>query len=406
MQAHFKEYGDIYRAEIYGNKVYVITAPDYVEHVLLTNWQNYIRKGYAIKRISMLLGAGLISSNGDFWVNQRRMVQPAFSRKAVCAQTDVMIAANRELLDTWTKAARSGLAVNVTRDISRMVLKVVLLSIFGEDYPRVSPLFEIVSEESRDLEFAHMFSALGKVIIDLAAERRRNQIEATDTLGWVMQAKDRDRGEMMPDAQLAREIMTLIVAGHETTSSVLNWTWFLLSRHPDADQRLYAQVSALPQGSVPSVEELPKFPYVGQVVDEALRLYPPLWLMTRRSLADDQLGEFFVPAGTEIYISPYFVQRHPRFWPMPDDFDPGRFAGIEAETRHRLATCPFGAGPRNCIGEFFARVEMQIHLILVARVLRLRNDDHRTPEKIAGLNLLSRDSFMMTPEFRAGVPAV
>lgn len=405
MQAHFEQFGEIYRAEIYGSKVYVITAPDYVEHVLLTNWENYIRKGYAIKRISMLLGAGLISSNGEFWVNQRRMIQPAFSRKAVSAQTDVMVAANRELLHKWTEAARSGTAVDVTRDVSRAVLQVVLLSIFGEDYSRVSPLFEIVSEESRDLEFAQMFSALGKVIIDLAAERRRKEIDAPDTLGWVMQARDRDRGEVMPDAQLAREIMTLIVAGHETTASVLNWTWFLLSRHADVDQRLFAEISRLPKGVVPSVDELCNFPYVEQVLDEALRLYPPLWLMTRRSLADDQLGDYFVPAGTEIYISPYFVQRNPRFWPMPDEFDPGRFAGAAAEVRHRLATCPFGAGPRNCIGEFFARVEMQIHVIMVARVLRLEKADDEPPDKIAGLNLLSRNHFMMTPEFRPGVSA-
>jgi cytochrome P450 len=405
MQVHFERYGDIYRADIYGNKVYVIASPEDVEHVLLTNWQNYIRKGYAIKRISMLLGAGLISSNGEFWVKQRRMLQPAFSRKAVTAQSDVMVAANRELLANWTEAARRGVAVNVTRDVSRMVLKVVLLSIFGEDYARVAPLFEIVSEESRDLEFAHMFSALGKVIVDVASERRRNGSEAADTLGWVMQARDRDRGELMPDAQLAREIMTLIVAGHETTSSVLNWTWFLLSRHPEADRRLAAELEGLPLGAAPSIEDLPNFPYVEQVVEEALRLYPPLWLMTRRSIADDRLGEYFVPAGTEIYISPYFIQRQPRFWPLPDAFDPGRFAGGEADSRPRLATCPFGAGPRNCIGEFFARVEMQLHLIMVARVLRLRNDDARPPEMIAGLNLLSRNHFTMTPEFRPGVPA-
>jgi cytochrome P450 len=401
MREHFAQYGNIYRASIYGSSVYVITSPEYVEHVLLTNWQNYIRKGYAIKRISMLLGAGLISSNGEFWVNQRRMIQPAFSRKAVDAQADVMVAANRELLATWTIAARNNAPVNVTRDVSRMVLKVVLVSIFGEDYPRVSPLFEIVSEESRDLEFAQMFSALGKVIIDLAAQRRLDRIDASDTLGLIMQTRDRDRDEVMADTQLAREIMTLIVAGHETTSSVLNWTWYLLSRHPKVDTRLFEELKDMPIGVAPDMDDLPRYSYVREVIDEALRLYPPLWLMTRRAISEDWIGEYFVPAGTEIYISPYFIQRHPRYWGSPDEFNPDRYANEDGTTLHRLALCPFGAGPRNCIGEYFARVEMQIHLMMLARVIRLRDDYAQPPTVIAGLNLLSRNNFMMVPEIRS-----
>src|ERR1035438_10040062 len=277
MSHSVERFGDIYQASIYGNRVYVITAPDYVEHVLLTNWQNYIRKGYAIKRISMLLGNGIISSNGEFWINQRRMIQPAFTRKAVGSQTDVMIAANVELLEKWKSAARSETSVNVTRDVSRMVLKVVLTAIFGADYATIAPHFDIVSEKSRSLELAQMFTTLGKVIVEVAAQRRRGDVAAADILGWVMQARDRNHGAPMPDTQLAREIMTLIVAGHETTSSVLNWTWYLLSRHPRVDARLASELDGLRAGQVPAIENLPNFPYSCQVSEEAMRLYPPLW---------------------------------------------------------------------------------------------------------------------------------
>lgn len=400
MNHNFELFGDIYSASIYGNRVYVITAPSYIEHVLLTNWQNYIRKGYAIKRISMLLGNGIISSNGEFWINQRRMIQPAFTRKAVGSQTGVMIAANLELLEQWHQAALGCKSVNVTRDVSRMVLKVVLTAIFGADYATIAPHFEIVSEESRNIEFAQMFTALGKVIVDLAAHRRRDRIHAPDILGWIMQARDRDHGMPMPDGQLAREIMTLIVAGHETTSSVLNWTWYLLSRHSAVDARLYAELADMPAGRAPALEDLAKFPFASQVIEEAMRLYPPLWLMTRRSLEDDHIGDYFVPAGTEIYISPYFVQRNPRYWQTPDRFDPDRFTAPDPDDQNRLKMCPFGAGPRNCIGEFFARVEMQIHLMMIAKELRLRNDDSSPPAMVAGLNLLGKDDFIMSPQLR------
>lgn len=404
MRDSFERYGDIYSASIYGTRVYVITAPAYVEHVLLDNWQNYIRKGYAIKRISMLLGNGLISSNGEFWIHQRRMIQPAFTHKAVGTQVDVMIAANSELLEQWKNAARSGASVDVTRDLSRMVLKVVLTAIFGADYATIAPHFEIVSEDSRGLEFAQMFTTLGKVIIELAARRRRDAIEAADILGWVMHARDREHGAPMPDAQLAREIMTLIVAGHETTSSVLNWTWHLLARHPEVDARLADELVRLPAGRALGADDLADFPLAARIIEEAMRLYPPLWLMTRRAVHDDQLGDYFVPAGTEIYISPYFVQRNPRYWQQPERFDPDRSDTPETEDQNRWKMCPFGAGPRNCIGEYFARVEMQIHLMMIAKELRLRDDDPRPPGTVAGLNLLSRDHFIMSPELRSSQP--
>jgi cytochrome P450 len=399
--AHYERYGDIYRASVYGSNVYVISAPAYVEHVLLRNWQNYARKGQVVKRISLLLGNGLIASNGDFWVKQRRMIQPAFSRKAISVLMDIIKSANAELLAKWKRAALGNTRINVTRDVSDMVLKVTLRSIFGDDYEIVAPFFNVLAIESaRDLQFAQAFQPLGKEIVKIAERRRQENTPGLDILGALLQSRDRDRGQPMSDVQLAKEAMTLIVAGHETTSTALNWIWYLLTKYPNVEAKLAREVAILRGQDIPPLDSLGKLAYCSNVIEEALRTYPPLWLMTRHALKDDQLGDYFVPAGTEIYISPYLIQRNPGVWEEPADFDPDRFDVASSVDRPRLSMCPFGAGPRNCIGELFARTEMQIHLMTMAPELRFRNDESAPPELVAGMNLLSKHDFMMTPEIR------
>lgn len=395
----FEHYGDVFKASIHGVPVYVVSAPDLVEHVLLRNWRNY-PKGRAIKRIALLLGNGLMVSKGDLWIRQRRMIQPAFSRSALAGLVDVVTAANAELLGRWRRAAEAGTPVNVTRDVSLAILDIVLKSIFGEDYAEVAPEFGVVAEETtRNLEFAVAFTAHSGLVLELVQRRRAQGRTGADFLGALMQARDRDSGAPMSDTQLAREIMTLIVAGHETTASTLNWTWYLLARNPSADRRLFEELERLMDNDAPPLETLPRYTWTRQVLEEALRLYPPGWLMTRRALADDMLGDYFVPAGTEIYIAPYYIQRHPGLWQAPDRFQPERFA--KAGDRPALAHLPFSVGPRNCIGEHLARIEMQIHLMMIARHLRLEYGEPGTPPMAAGVNLLSARELMMIPVPRA-----
>lgn len=404
MTEQFKRYGDIYKASAYGTSIYVISAPEYAEHVLLKNWQNY-RKGQAIKRIALLLGNGIMVSEGDFWVRQRRMLQPAFHRKVISELSGIIQKANNALFKKWAQAAQRQASVNVTRDISLMVLEVVLMSLFGDDYPQVAPPFSILSEESaRNVQFAQSFGLLGNIVIRIANQRRKENRTSTDILGMLMQARDRQGGEAMSDRQLAREIMTLVVAGHETTASVLNWIWYLLSQHSAVDDKLASELGSLPEHEFPAIDDFPRFTHTRQVIEEAMRLYPPGWLMTRKALKDDELGDYFVPAGTEIYIATYLIQRHPALWEDPDRFDPDRFGHEQSQNRHPLAMLPFSAGPRNCIGEFFARIEMQIHLMTIAGRLRLRYAETRAPELDAGVNLRSRYDFIMTPELRIDRP--
>ncbi|MGA2564123.1 MAG: cytochrome P450 [Steroidobacteraceae bacterium] len=400
MGEQFERFGDIFRASIYGANVYAINTPKYAEHVLLNAWRNY-PKGQAIKRIGLLLGNGLMVSKGALWKRQRRLIQPAFSRTALDGLSSIIVSSNVRLLARWEAAALANSVVNVTRDISAMILEIVLLTIFGDDFSEVAPVFKVVTEEvSRDMEFAHVFSGLGKTIIDVANKRQREKRVAGDFLGVLMQARDRETGEGMTNAQLAKEIMTLIVAGHETTASALNWTWYLLSHSPLVENRLTNELRSPPNGDAPISSNWQNFAYCRQIIEEALRLYPPGWLMTRRAINDDQLGEYFVPAGTEIYISPYFIQRNPRLWEAPDEFNPERFEELRSTPRDELAMLPFSVGPRNCIGEYLARMEMQLHLIIVASRLRMQHVDNQAPKLIAGVNLLSAQDFIMRPHLR------
>jgi cytochrome P450 len=401
MSDQFKRFGNIYKASVYGTNVYVVSDPQDAHYILCKNWQNY-KKGQDIKRVGLLLGNGLMVSEGEFWKTQRRMIQPAFHHEAICALTKVIRTANLRLLKKWEHAAQEKASVNVTRDVSLMVLNTVLISIFGDDYEQVAPHFSVLSDESaRNLQFAQAFRSLGKVVVKVAAQRRNENIISPDILGMLMEARDREKGQVMPDRQLVSEIMTLIVAGHETTASSLNWAWYLLSQNSAVEEKLSRELSNLLGSEVPEVGDLPKFTYTRQIIEEVLRLYPPGWLMTRRALKDDQLGDYFVPAGTEIYISPYFIQRHPALWEAPDLFDPDRFETDQAQNRHALAMLPFSAGPRKCIGEFFARIEMQIHLTTIAKQLRLRWVGGKPIELEAGVNLRSKNDFIMNPEIKA-----
>lgn len=375
--------GPTFQSRAYGARVYVTSEPQFVEHVLRRNWQNY-RKGRAIKRIQLLLGKGLMVSEGELWKRQRRMIQPAFHEKAIDRLTDLITEGNEALLSRWSEAAERRETVNITRDISLAILDIIMKAIFGKDYNQVRESFNIVSEESaRDLHFAQDFRALGQLISELAAQRRRDNDDASDLLGLLLRARDRDTGAGMSDGQLIDETLTLVIAGHETTASTLNWTWYVLSQNPAIADRLRREAG--------NVDDLRHLTYARQIIEEVMRLYPAGWLMTRQAKGDDTLGDFYVPAKTEIYISPYIIQRRADLWSHPNQFDPDRLPA------NGLAHLPFSAGPRNCIGEHLARWEMLIHLWIIAKKLRLCYQGDQ-PEYDLGVNLRTKHDLWMLPQ--------
>ena len=398
MSCQFGIFGDIFKASMYGSSVYAIRNIEFVHHVMVENWQNYV-KGQAIKRVALLLGSGLMVSKGDLWKRQRRMIQPTFNHESIGRWAKMIAAVNTRLLGKWQLAAHRNESVNVTRDVSSMALEVVLRFILGDDYEQIGFHFDLLSQEpARNMEFAMSFRALGKTILQVIERRREETATSTDALGMFMQARDPDSGRFMQNGQLIDEILTMIVAGHETTASTLNWAWYLISQHPEVENSLSNELNSLTTCS--ELVDLPRFVYIRQVIDETMRLYPAGWLLTRKALRNDQLGQYFVPAGTEIYIPPYFIQRHPDLWEEPDRFNPDRFRPDNTKRRHRLATIPFSVGPRNCVGEHFARMEMQLHLVTIARSLRLRYISSKPVELDADVNLRSRYDFIMYPEVK------
>lgn len=385
MERYHRELGSIFRSRAYGASVFVITEPQHVEHVLRRNWQNY-RRGRQIKRFRMLMGRGLVVSEGELWKQQRRMMQPAFHEQTIYRLTELIEQENGKLLNRWLAAAQRAQAVNVTRETSVTILDIVLKIIFGSDYDRVVTPFSILSEEvERTLHFAQEFRALGQRVRIVLARRRHDHDNADDMLGMLMRARDRDTGEGMSDSQIVDEVLTLLVAGHETTASTLNWLWYLLSQHLEVAAKLYAEVSTT---------ELGQLTYARWIIEETMRMYPALWFFTRQAIDQDVLGEYVVPARTEIFISPYVIQRRDDLWPEPDQFIPERFD--PAMVRHPMAFIPFSAGPRNCIGEHLARWEMLIHLSMIARKLRLRYLGDQ-PEYDVGINLRTKDDLWMLP---------
>lgn len=398
MGRQFAEFGDTFKASLYGSTMYATRDPDLCYHVLVENWQNYV-KGQIIERVALLMGNGIVTSEGDLWKRQRRMIQPSFNHESIAKLTKLITSVNIPLLEKWQQAARNQEAVNVTHDVSCMALEVVLRFLLGDDYDRAKTDFDLLTQEkARDMHFARAFLDLRKIIQQLIHRRRNETPVLTDALGMFMEARDPQNGKPMSDRQLIDEILTMVVAGHETSAATLAWTWYLLSQHRNVEQKLHNELGS---NAFSTFEDLQKFPYTRQIIEEVMRLYPALWLVSRRAIADDTLGDYHVPSGTEIYTPPYFVQRNPHIWPDPDRFDPDRFRPEEVKQRNRLAHIPFGAGPRNCIGTHFARVEMQIHVMTIGSSLRLSYQGSKPLEIDAGVNLRNKYDFMMHPVLRS-----
>jgi enediyne biosynthesis protein E7 len=407
MMELFARHGDTYRviAPSRSAPMLMIHAAEDVRRVLATNRGNYV-KGVGFDRVRILLGDGLITSDGELWARQRAMMQPMFHRRIMANFASSIAASNDALLARWEASADQGRPVNVTEGMSTMTLDIVLRSIFGRDLDRLvaetgSNPFDLVAQDSaRDLRFAYRFRSLNRLVAGLIERRRHEAEEHHDFVAMLMAARDGGTGAPMSERELINEIMTLIVAGHETTATGLTWTWYLLSQHPDAEARLHAELDALPERHPLELAASGELPIARAVVDEALRLYPPVWVFTRRALEADTLGGFAVPAGTDVILPTYVIHRHPRYWHEPDAFRPERFAPGGEGQGASFAYIPFGAGPRRCLGDGFAIYEMLANLSRFGRRFRLRMVRDQPVTLEARVNLRPAQPMFMTLERR------
>lgn len=386
----------------------LLNNPEHIKQVLITNHRKYA-KGVGFERVAMMLGNGIIVSDGDFWRSQRRMIQPAFHRRVVAELALMMQRCNTIKLAQWQQKAADKQAINLTEEMSALALEVILRALFSHDLDALieregeNPFSILVEDVTRDLKLAMRFRALTRHVAAIMQNRREHNRIEHDFLSLLMQTRDKDTLQPMSDKALIDEVMTIIVAGHETTAGTLNWAWYLLSRHTEVEQAVHAEIDAL--DDEPGFENLDALRYTRCVIDETLRLYPPVWLFSRKAVEADTFSQVDgedvqAPAGTDIFLSPYYMHRDPRYWPEPERFNPDRFSDANSRERHRHVYYPFSLGSRRCIGEFFSLVDMQLHLGLLTRHLRLSLIPGDPVEIEPLINLRSRNSIMMLPVSR------
>jgi cytochrome P450 len=414
-----RAYGDLVQFPVGQLPVYFLNHPDAIKHVLQDNHRNYTKNTVQFNTLALVTGQGLLTSDGDVWLRQRRLMQPAFHRQRVAGFGREMTAAAERMLARW-EALPPGTALDVDAEMMTVTLEVVGRTLFSADLSREAgslvpavltaldyivhraqtPLaFPLNLPTPRNRRFQAALKTLDAVVYALITERRRTGQARDDVLALLLEA--RDEGQGMTDQQLRDEIITLIIAGHETVASALTWTWHLLAQHPECEERLWLEVVSTLAGRLPAVDDLPNLAYTRMLFDEALRLYPPAWLITRRSLAPDRVMGQALPANALVIISPYVIHRHPGFWPDAERFDPLRFAPERQRDLPRFAYLPFGGGPRQCIGNTFALVEGALILAAVVQRFRLRPPPAQSVHVEPLVTLRPKGGLPMTLERRA-----
>ncbi len=416
-----REYGDVVCLGGFGSqKFYLVTHPDDIERVWKTHHRNYVR-GSNFQLLKPLGGNGLFLSEGDAWRAQRKLLQPAFHVTRLMGMVDTINAAIAGKLERWRRSIAPGEPFDLEHEMMDLLIEISVKTLFGTDvagdaatvHRTITTAFSILHRRvlsalpfpwwvpfPSHVRFLRAVAGLEEVVYRLIAERRRSGDEGSDVLSTLLSVRD-EAGEPMPDRQIRDEVVTMLVAGHESTGASLSWTLYLLSRYPDVARRVGAELAEVLGGRTPGFQDLPRLRYLAMVLKESLRLYPPFWMLTRTPLADDVLSGHRVPAGSILMFSAYVTQRRPDFWPNPEAFDPDRFLPERSEGRPQFAYFPFGGGPRLCIGGRLA--EMQSLLVLAAVLQRyaLHAVPGRRVEPAAMLSLRPKGGLWMTLNERA-----
>jgi cytochrome P450 len=389
----FRRYGDVVRYKLGPMTSHLVAHPDAVKYVLQEHVKNFTKDHLSYDMARRIAGNGLVTSQGEFWLRQRRLAQPAFHRQRIAALGQQMVRATEEMLAAWEPRLADGRPVEAGGEMMRLALRIASEALFGTNMQAeaaaVSRSFNTLSEQlvarfrsfnilppvlptQADRAWRAAVAELDRVVYGVIAERRRRAEDTGDLLSMLMLARDEETGEQMDDRQLRDEVLTMLLAGHETTATALTWAWAMLDRHPQAAARLHAELDAVLGGRAPTVADVPRLAYTRMVLDETMRLYPPLYVLSRRVREDDEIGGFRIPAGSSVDFSPYVTHRHPAFWDDPERFDPERFTPERVAARHKYAYVPFSTGPRMCIGNSFALLEATLVLATVAQGHRLR----------------------------------
>jgi cytochrome P450 len=382
-----REYGDVVYLSALGMPLYLINHPDLIERVLVTDNRNFIKdKGMRIRSLRRLFGNGLLTSEGEFWIRQRRLAQPAFHRERIAGYGEVMVESTERMINNW----RPGETRDIHQDMMHLTLEIVVKTLFGGDSSvesnDVGQALDVIANHFASqsvyvmplsflptpgqLRLERAIKQLEKIIHQILRMRRDRLQERNDLLTLLLQARDED-GSRMTDQQLRDEVMTLFLAGHETTALALSWSWYLLAQHPEVERKLVDELKATLNGSSLTVADLRRLRYTEMVVKESMRLYPPAWVLGREAIRGFEMDGYSIPSGAQLMISPWLMHRDPRYFDQPEEFRPERWASEQIKQLPKYAYFPFGGGPRLCIGNSFAMMEATMILATIAQRFHL-----------------------------------
>ena len=389
-----RSYGDVVRARFFYVTAYFLYDPDHIEYILSTNARNFI-KSMSVRSnfFHRLIGNGLLTSEGDFWRRQRRLAQPAFHRQRISSYGDVMVEYTERMMSHW----QEGEIHDVHRDMMRLTLEIVAKTLFNADVSgdadRVGRILaEIVKPfasqatlkwilDNRLPTPAHRrFHRLAREIDDIVYRiieaRRESGRDEGDLLSMLLQAQDED-GSQMTDQQLRDEVMTLFLAGHETTALTLSWAWYLLGRNPEVAAKFHAELDEVLGDRLPTVADLPRLQFTEMIAKESMRLYPPAYGVGRQAIDDCEIGGYHIPGGSQIFAFSWVLHREAKYFADPESFRPDRWTDELTNRLPKYAYFPFGGGPRICIGNYFAMMEIVLVLATIGRRFRLALTDAR-----------------------------
>lgn len=372
---------------------YIINDTEAIKRVFLDNAENYIKTRLARRLLEPGLGQGLLTSEGETWRRHRRIMAPSFDPRSVASYGPLMTQHTEEMLAGWD-ALPDGAELMLDQAMIGLTLAIIAKTMFSSDAEgmgelvaksaeryqiEVRPnLFDLLGlpgwvPRLRSMKYAErIFTDFDREIERMIARRRAETVDRPDLLARLLSVRDEETGEGLSAKEIRDEMVTIYVAGHETTSLALTWTFYLLSQHPEIEAKLHAELSEVLGGRAPHAEDVPRLRYARTIIDETLRLYPPAHTLSREAIADDELTGHRIPAGSAIYIVPWLLHRHRKLWERPEQFDPERFLPENAARRPRFAYLPFGAGPRICIGATFAVTEAILILAAITQRYRLR----------------------------------
>ncbi len=400
-----REFGGIAQFKLLNSKYFLVTNPDYVKYILQDNYKNYIR-GRSVETGRVLLGNGLPLIDGEFWLRERRLLQPAFHRERIAKLASTASQVIDSFLQKWEINAQSNQPLDLDAEMMRLTLTVIIKSMFSADIDNkieaLSHAFNVASKFMlwrsqqmwvpplsvpipRNVEYNRAFKILNETIYPLIAEARKHPKD--DLLGMLLAMRDEETGKGMTDQQARDEVVTIFFAGHETTAATMTWAFYLLSEHPEIETHVRTELKIVLNGRNPArsnspiqrnergnltFADLPKLTYTQQVIQEVLRLYPAAYLFAREAVTEDVIDGYPIPPQTLIFITPFITHRDPKYWPNPERFDPDRFTPENVSSRPRHVYYPFGEGPHVCIGNNFALMEMQLILAMALQRFRLR----------------------------------